>query len=181
MEFNAVKTHAKTFILRAKQNQFLQENFLNKFPVRRIAVALNTNSAFTGSHTENPFWYQQFDLRLIKILRRSQPIVDFETADNCRLYVTAVKAMSFQGDFPSIPIDNFKDNYVLVWNLTSIQNATGKYYEPKLVGESLRLIFTFPREYVTELIVLRERMSAVRVDKFGVVGKTFKMDNVSLQ
>ena len=53
----------------------------------------------------------------------------------------------------------------------------------ELVGEPLRLElnFTFPLEHVTELIVLGERMSSVAVDKFGVVGKTSKMDNVSLQ
>ena len=41
--------------------------------------------------------------------------------------------------------------------------------------------FTFPQELVTKLTVLGERMSSVAVDKFGVVGKTSKMDNVSLQ
>ena len=132
-----------------------------------------TNSAFTGSHTENPFWYQQFDLKQIRILRGGQPIVDFEAADNCRLYATIMKAMNFQDDIPSIPIDNFKDHNVLVFDLISMQDATENCHYPELVGEPLRLElnFTFPREHVTELIVLGERMSSVAVDKFGVVGK----------
>ena len=45
---------------------------------------MNKNSAFIGSYTENPFWYQQFDLRQIRILRGGQPTVDFYAADNCR-------------------------------------------------------------------------------------------------
>ena len=53
--------------------------------------------------TENPFWYQQFDLRQIRILRRGQSIVDFETVDSFRLYVSTMKAMNFQDEFPSIP------------------------------------------------------------------------------
>ena len=61
---------------------------------------MNTNSAFTGSLTENPFWYQQFDLRQLIILRGGQPIVDFDAADNCRLYVTTMKVMNFQDDIP---------------------------------------------------------------------------------
>ena len=77
---------------------------------------MNTNSAFTGSFTENPFWYQQLDLRQIR--RVGQAIVDFDTADNCRLYVTTIKAMNFQDDIPSIPIDYFEDHYVLVFDLT---------------------------------------------------------------
>ena len=163
---------AKTFIRHARQNHFIQ-NIFNNAPIRRVAIAMNTNSAFTGSFTENPFWYQQFDLRQTRILRGGQPIVDFYTADNCRLYVTTMKAMNFQDDMPSIPIDDFKDHYVLVFDLTSMQDATENCHYPELVGEPLRLElnFTQPLENVTELIVLGERMSSVAVDKFGAVGK----------
>ena len=56
VEFNYLDTLAKTFIIPAKQNQFIQENIFNNAPVRRIAIAMNTNSAFTGFHFENPFW-----------------------------------------------------------------------------------------------------------------------------
>ena len=58
---------AKTLITPARQNQFIQENIFNNAPIRRVAIAMNTNSAFTGSFIENPFWYQQFDLRQIRI------------------------------------------------------------------------------------------------------------------
>ena len=100
VEFNCLETLAKTFINPARRNQFIQKSIFNNAPVRRIAIAMNTNSAFTGSLTENPFWYQQFDLRQLIILRGGQPIVDFDAADNCRLYVTTMKAMNFQGDIP---------------------------------------------------------------------------------
>ena len=100
---------------------------------------MNTNSAFTGSFTENPFWYQQLDLRQIRILRGGQPIADFDTANNCRLYVTTMKAMNFQDVIPSIPIDDFKDHYVLVFDLTSMQDTTENCNYPELVGEPLRL------------------------------------------
>ena len=173
VDFNYLETLAKTFIIPARQNQFIQENFFNNAPVRRIAIAMNTNSAFTGSYTENPFGYQQFDLRQIRILKAGQPIVDFDAADKCRLYLTKMKAMNFQDDIPSIRIDNFKDHYVLVFDLTSMQDDTENCHCPELVGEPLRLElnFTFPIEHVTELIVLGERMSSVADDKFGVVGK----------
>ena len=94
---------------------------------------MNTSSAFTGSYIENPFWHQQFDLRQIRILRGGQPIVDFDVADNCRLYVTTMKAMSFQGDILSILIDNSKDHYVVVFDLTSMQDATENCHYPELV------------------------------------------------
>ena len=65
MEFYCLYTLAKTSFIPARQNQFIQENIFNNAPVRRIAIAMETNFAFTGSYTENPFWYQQLDLRQI--------------------------------------------------------------------------------------------------------------------
>ena len=124
VEYNSLETLAKTFIIPARQNQFFQENIFNNAPIRRVAIAMNTNSAFTGSFTKNPFWYQQFDLRQIRILKGEQPVVDFDTADNCHLYVTTMKAMNFQDDIPLIPIDDFTDHYVPVFDLTSMQDAT---------------------------------------------------------
>ena len=137
VEFNYWETLAKTFIIPARQNQFIQENFFNNAPVRRIAIAMNTNSAFTRSYTENPFWYQQFELRQIRILRGGQSTVDFDAAENCRLYVTTMKALNLQDGIPSIPIDNFKDHYVLVFDLTSMQDASENFHYPELVGEPL--------------------------------------------
>ena len=136
---------------------------------------MKTNSAFTGSYTENLFWCQQFDLRQIRKLRGGQQLVDFDAGDNCRLYVTTIKAMNFDDDMFSIPIDNFNDHYVLVFNWTRMQDATENGHYPELVVKplSLQLNFTFLLKHVTELIVL-ERMSSVAVDMFGVVGKNLK-------
>ena len=101
VEFNYLGTLPKAFIIPARQNQFIQENIFNNAPVRRIAIAMNTNSAFTGSYTENPSWYQQFDLRQIGTLRGGQSIVDFDAVGNCSLCVTTMKAKNFQDDIPS--------------------------------------------------------------------------------
>ena len=173
VEYNYLETLAKTFIIPARQNQFIQDNIFSNATIRRVAIAKKTNSASTGSFTENPFWYQLFDLGQIRILRGGQPIVDFDTADYCRFYVTTMKAMNFQVDIPSIPIDDFKEHYVLVFDLTSMQDAIENCHYPELVGEPLRLElnFTNPLQNVIEPIVLDKRMSSVAVDKFGVVGK----------
>ena len=65
---------------------------------------------------------------------------------------------------------------MLVFDLTSMQDATENCHYPELVGEPLRLELNFTNllENVTELIVLGERMSSVAVDKFGVFGKNVK-------
>ena len=100
VEYTYLETLAKKFILPARQKQFNQQNIFDNAVIRRVAIAMNTNSAFTGSFTENPFWYQQFDLRQIRTLRGGQPLVDFPTAENCRPYVTTMKARNFQDDIP---------------------------------------------------------------------------------
>ena len=102
--FNCLETLAETFIILARKNQFIQENIFNNAPVRRIAIAMNTNSAFMGSYTENPFCCQIFDPKQFRILREGQPIVDFDAADNCRFYITTMKAMNFEDDIPLVPI-----------------------------------------------------------------------------
>ena len=104
---------------------------------------MNTNSVFTGSYTENPFWYQQLDLRQIRILTGGQPIVAFDAADHCRLSVTTMKAMIFQDDITSVPSHKFKDHYILLFDLTSMQDATEKCLYPEIVGEVLRLELNF--------------------------------------
>ena len=84
-----------------------------------------------------------------------------------------MKAMNYQDDIPSIPVDNLKDHYVLVFDLTSMQDATEHCYYPEVIGEPLRLqlYFSSPLENVTETIVLGERMYSIAVDNFRVVGK----------
>ena len=54
--------------------------------------------------------------------------------------------MSFQDDILSIPIKNFEDKYLPVFDLTSIQDATETCYYPELIEEpkKLQLSFTFP-------------------------------------
>ena len=81
--------------------------------------------------------------------------------------------MNFQDDTPSIPIDDFKDHHVLVFDLTSMQDVTENCHYPELIAEPPRLELNFTNllENVTELIVLGERTSSVAVDNFGVVGK----------
>ena len=58
VEHSYLETLAKTLIIPARQKQFIQENFFNNAPIRRVAIAMNSNSALTGSFTKNPLWYQ---------------------------------------------------------------------------------------------------------------------------
>ena len=110
VEFNYLKTLAKLFNILARQNQFIQANIFNNAPIRRVTLAMNTNSAFTGFSLKTHSGTNNLISDKIRILKGGQPIVHFDTADNYCLYVTTMKAMNFQDDFPSIPVDDFKDH-----------------------------------------------------------------------
>ena len=115
-----METIARTFIIPSRQNQFIQENVFNNAPIRRIAVALNANSAVAGSFHENPFNYQQFNLSELKIIRGRRAIISLDTTSPCRPYVITMKAMQFNEVFPALPMENFQNHYILVFDLTSV-------------------------------------------------------------
>ena len=119
-----METLEKTLIIPARQRPVCSKNILNNVPVRRNAIAMNKNFTFTGSVTKNPFRYQPFKLRPFRIFRGCHPNVNVDAAENCRLDITTIKAMNVQDDVPSIPIDNFKDQFVLWFDLVSMQDAT---------------------------------------------------------
>ena len=172
-QYNYMETIARIFIILSRQNQFIQENIFNNAPIRRVAVAMNTNSAVAGSFHKNPFSYQQFHLRELRFIRGGRAIVSLDTTSPCRPYVTTMKAMHFNEDFPALPMEDFQNHYILVFDLTSLQDAAEQLHYPELSGENLRLemFFQFPLEQVTEVIVLGERLSNVQIDKFGTVAK----------
>ena len=95
------------------------------------------------------------------------------TEDDCRPYVTTMKAMSFNEEFASIPVEDFNDHYILVFDLTSLQDCTEFIHYPELTGESLRVEMFFKTQLssVTEVIILGERISTVRIDEHGAVAK----------
>ena len=84
-----------------------------------------------------------------------------------------MKAMNFNEEISALPHNLYQNHYVLVFDLTSLQDAGESIHCPELSGESIRLEMFFDRSLrsVTELIVLGERMSTVKIDQFGTVAK----------
>ena len=73
--YNYMQILARNIILPSRQNQFFEKNIFNNAVIRKIAVAIDTISAVAGSFHENPFNYQQFDLRELKFIRGEGAIV----------------------------------------------------------------------------------------------------------
>ena len=82
-----------------------------------------------------------------------------------------MKAMQFNEDFPALPTEDSQNHYILVFDLTSLQDAAEQLHYPELNGESLRLemFFQYLLEQVTGVIVLGERLSNIQIDKHTTV------------
>ena len=114
---------------------------------------MNTNLAVVGSFHEKPFNYQQFHLRELGIIRGGRAIFSLDIIYPCRPFVTKMKAMQFNEDFSVLPMKVFQNHYILVFDLTSLQDAAEQLHYPELSGESLRLerfFFIFPLEQITD-------------------------------
>ena len=114
---------AETFWTLATQNYFFEENIFNNAQVRRSDSGRNINSTFILWYNGKSLWYQNFNLKPIRKVGGSQSNVDFDAADSCCLYVTTEKAMNCQSDILSIQNDNWKKNFVLLYDSTSRQDA----------------------------------------------------------
>ena len=86
-----------------------------------------------------------------------------------------MKAMIFKEEIPALPNNLFQNHYVLVFDLTSLQDAGENIHYPELSLESilLEMFFDHPLRSVTELVVLGERMTTVKIDHFGTAAKNF--------
>ena len=84
--YNYIETIARTFITPSRQNQFIQENVFNNAPIRRIAVAMNTNSAVAGSFHKNSSNYQEFHLRELRNIGGGRAIISLDTT-SCKKFM----------------------------------------------------------------------------------------------
>ena len=158
---------AKTFVTPNGRNQDIHENIFNNAPKRRLAIAMKTNMAFSGSLKTNPFHYQTFNLRSIRIFRGSHVIVDVVTAENVQSYITTMGVSKLDEDGPGIPLEEYPGHFVQVFDLTSTQEAIVQICHLDAVAARLRLelYFTSLLPSATEVAVFGERLSTKFFDK----------------
>lgn len=134
---------------------------------------MNTNAKFTGSLGTNPFHYQKFGLREVRISRGGLPLVAMNVENNVRPYYNTIKSISFDQDGPGIPLKDYNNHYILVFDLTSTQQADTEVYYPEVIGAGIRLELFFRTALTSpvELIVLGEKLTTIFIEKDGKVTK----------
>ena len=112
-QYNYMEIIARIFLIASCQNKFIHESIFNNAPIRRVDVARNTNSAVVGSFHKNPFSYQQFNFRELRISRDGSAIVSLDLTSPCRPYVKTIKAMQFNENFIALPCKIFQITFSL--------------------------------------------------------------------
>ena len=166
----------KSFIIPSGQNRFSKEDIFNGEPIRRLTVAMHLNASFTGAQQTNPYHYQKFGLKAIQLTRNGIPVggTVLETTYNERAYFNSCWALGFSNGGHSVPISDFNNHFVLVFDLTSTQEASQQLTVfPELTGAALNLSLEFVTQLanVIEIFVIGERFTTVFLDQFGKASK----------
>ena len=171
--YNEVIT--KTFLATAGQRSWKHEDIFTKEPIRRLIVALCRSNAFIGTNNINPYHYQKFDLSEITVYRNGfatagTPML---TNDNKRLYYNPMSALAHVENGHGIPLSDFAHHFILVFDLTSTQEATHDFIQPELTNSSLSVELKFDTGLPNniEIFFLGEKSSTVYIDSARNVSK----------
>jgi hypothetical protein len=152
----------KTFVMSAGTTSWKDENILQNEPIRRLAIAMCTNTAFDGTHDSNPFHYQKFDLIEITLKRNGVQIPGspLYTEDDRRAYHGSLRALAFNRNSHGIPIGDYQNHYVVVFDLTSTLEASHMLINPETTNGTLHLYLRFgtPLAAPTALFLLAEHL-----------------------
>ena len=136
---------SKAFLATAGQQSWKQEDIFTKEPIRRLIVAMCRSDAFIGTNTLYPISYRKFDLNEIKIYRNGFATAGtlMSTTDNKRLYYNSMAALAYVENGHGISLTDFPENYIMVFDLTSTQEATHDFIHPELTNSSLSVELKF--------------------------------------
>ena len=150
------------------------EDVLSKERIRRIVIAVATNQAYLGSNRTNLFHYQKSNLSQFVVYRNGQTIVGTSVSTNHCNYFNALEILNFfdKGGHGST-LDNDPDHFVLVFNLTSTQEASHDFIHPQLSNCSISFQLKFDGALAAniEILPLSERSSTFYVNSEQKVTK----------
>ena len=171
--YNEVIT--KNYLVQAGTQLWKHEDIFTKEPIRRLIIAMCTSSSFTGTNNENPFHYQKFGLTEVIIYRNGFPTAGtpINTADDKRIYFNSMSALAYVENGHGISLDDFPNHYILVFDLTSTQEATHDFIHPELTNSAISIELKFDAGLTNniEILCLGEKSSTVYIDSARNVSK----------
>ena len=180
-KYNNIEVLPRNFLATTGVQSWRQEDVFAKEPVRRMILAMSSNTAYLGSNRTNPFHYQKFQLNAIIVYRNGLPIAGtpVSTTDNKRIYYNTLEALDFVfNKSHGISLANYHNNYIMAIDLTSTQEASHDFIHPELTNctISVELKFDAPLGENLELLFMGERASTVYVRSDSKIAKNTLMN-----
>ena len=131
--------------------------------------------AFNGTNTVNPFNYRKFGLREITVFRNG-----FATAGSPmstiyikHLYYNSMSALVYVENGHGIPLNEFSNHFIMVFNLTITLEATHNFIHPELTNSSISVKLKLDTALTNnvEVFFLGEKSSTVYIDSARDVSK----------
>ena len=176
-----LETLTKTFLASTGLHSWKQEDIFARGPIRRLAICLNTNEAFLGNNRQNPFHFRKFNLEQIYVYRNGLPVADspISTADDKRLYFNTVSDLAYIDNGHGISLTDYPSHFIMVFDLTSTQQASHDFIRPELTNCSIsvELKFSVALPNNIEIFIIGEKASTIFVDSARRVSKNHILTN----
>ena len=179
--YNYIEVLPRNFLATTGVQSWRQEDVFAKEPVRRMILAMSSNTAYLGTNRTNPFHYQKFQLNEIIVCRNGLPIAGtpVSTTDNKRIYYNTLEALDFVfNNSHGISLANYHNHYIMAFDLTSTQEASHDFIHPELTNCTFLVELKFDAllgENV-ELFFMGERASTVYVRSNRKIAKNTLMN-----
>ena len=166
--YNYIEVLPRTFLATTGVQNWRQEDVSAKEPVRRMILAMSSNTAYLGTNRTNQFHYQKFQLNEIIVNRNCLPFAGtpVSAAHNKRIYYNTLEALDFVfNNSYGISLANYHNHYFMAFDLRSTQEASHDFIPPELTNctISVELKFNAPLGGNVELLFMGERASTVYV------------------
>ena len=176
-----LETITKTFLASTGLESWKQEDVFSREPIRRLAICLNTNEVFLGSKQLNPFHFRKFNLEQICIYRNGLPVADspINTADVKRLYFNTMSDLAYIDNGHGISLSEYHNHFIMVFDLTSTQQAPHDFIHPELTNCSISIELKFSTALPSniEIFIIGEKASTIFIDSPRRVSKNHILTN----
>ena len=142
---------------------------------------LKTNEAFLGNNRQNLFQFRKFNLEHIYVYRNGLPVADspISTADDKRLYFNTISDLAYIGIGHGISLTDYPNFFIMVFHLTSTQQASHDFIQAELTNCSISVELKFsvalPNNF--EIFIIGEKASTIFVDSARRVSKNHILTN----
>ena len=94
---------------------------------------------------QNPFHFQKFDFEQIYIYGNGLPVADspISTTDNKCLYFNTISDLSYIDNGHGISLSDSTNHFIMVFDLTSTQQASHDFVDPELTNCSISIELNF--------------------------------------